>query len=205
MPESLNEIILAGTVAKSPVFDHSVLGENFYIMTLASKRLSGFEDVLPVTVPERLLKNADLSSGAGVFIRGEIRSYSRFYDGRNHLIIRVFAKDAENRTDPYARDVNETRITGRVAKPVVYRTTPFSREIADLVVAVDHGLMKRCILPAIAWGRNARKAELMSPGDPVRLTGRLQSREYVKKLPDGTEEKRTAYEISCASIDKIRY
>lgn len=205
MQDLNNEIILAGTVVSAPVFDHSVLGENFWLLSLASKRLSGFEDVLPVTIPERLLASRDLTAGARLMVRGEIRSYSRFFDGRNHLIIRVFAKEAENVTDPFIKDVNETRISGRLAKPVIYRTTPFQREIADVVIAVDHGLMKRYILPAIAWGRNAREADRLRPGDAVRIAGRLQSREYVKKLDSGEEEKRTAYEISCASIEKTYY
>lgn len=203
MLEITNEILLKGTAVKEPVFDHSVLGERFYLFFIAARRLSGYEDVLPVAVPERLLSFADLSAGKRAAIRGEIRSYSRFFGGRNHLVIRVFAKEIANVTDPEETDVNETRITGRIARPPICRTTPFSREIADVVVAVDHGLMKRYVLPSIAWGRNARKAELFKTGDAVRIAGRLQSREYLKKHPDGTEEKRTAYEISCASIDRL--
>lgn len=202
MLDSLNEIILAGTAATAPIFDHTVLGERFYLLFAAVRRLSGYEDVLPVTVSESLLPGCEISPGARLFINGEIRSYTRFFDGRNHLVIRVFAKDLAKGA-PFDSDVNETRISGRIAKPVVYRTTPFSREIADVVVAVDRGLMKRYVLPAIAWGRNARNAELLKPGDAVRITGRLQSREYIKRLPDDTEEKRTAYEISCASIERF--
>lgn len=199
MFEGSNRISLSGTVANAPVYDHTVFGEAFYKLGVAVKRLSGTEDVLPVTVSERLMGTDGIEEGASVSVNGQIRSYNQRAEDGSHLVITVFARDIGFPEGERA-DVNEAELTGHICKPVIYRTTPFSREIADLLIAVNRRYKKSDYLPAIAWGRNARFAGTLAPGDAVLIRGRLQSRGYQKTLPDGSVEQRTAYEISCSSI-----
>lgn len=206
MNDSINSIRLKGRIVSPPVYDHSLFGEAFYKMKVGAKRLSGTEDVLPVTVSERLLPHTafDAEEGARVDISGQIRSYNQRSDNGNHLIITVFARRfamADGSEEEYG-DVNEAELTGRVCKPVIYRTTPFSREIADILFAVNRRYGKSDYLPVIAWGRNARFAKELLCGDALHIRGRMQSRGYQKALPEGVFEQRTAYEISCSSIER---
>ena len=220
--EIINSIQIVGSIAMEPHYDHTVCGEAFYHIEVAAERLSGVCDVLPVTVSEKLIGEGgpeELALGRRVFVSGQVRSYNQRTGERSRLIITVFAKDIavipedispEEEQDPPHKsallwdssDKNEVRLSGAVCKPVVYRTTPFSREISDVLLAVNRRYGKSDYLPCIAWGRNARYAEGLSVGEPVFVSGRLQSRSYQKMLPDGTAEQRTAYEISCSSIER---
>lgn len=203
MLEGTNSIRLVGTVSERPSFDHSVYGESFCRMKLRAARLSGTEDVIPVTVSERLVSGRSLEEGDLVEITGQIRSYNQRTEDGSHLIITVFAREIYSlEPDNGVPDRNEAELFGHVCKPVVYRMTPFSREITDLILAVNRRYLKSDYIPAIAWGRNARFARELVPGDAVLIKGRLQSRIYQKKLPDGAEASRTAYELSCSSIEK---
>ncbi|MCR5808796.1 MAG: single-stranded DNA-binding protein [Clostridiales bacterium] len=204
MNEQANGIRLSGRVISCPVYDHTVFGEAFYRMEVAAARLSGTEDLLPVTVSERLLLRQDPpEEGAYVDISGQIRSYNQRSEAGSHLLITVFARELSFPDIPDEADHNEAELYGAVCKPVVYRTTPFSREIADLLIAVNRRYGKSDYLPCIAWGRNARFAGELQQGTPVFIRGRLQSRAYMKTLPDETREQRIAYEISISSIESF--
>ncbi len=232
MDSSINSIRLIGAIQREPIYDHTVFGEAFYSMEVAAKRLSGIEDLLPVTVSERLLGDPEVNvcrEGSRVEIAGQIRSYNRRMDDKNRLIITVFAREiafpdicetvsadteeafgaelkpALAAPQAYVRDMNEAELSGTICKPVIYRTTPFDREIADLLIAVNRRYGKSDYIPCIAWGRNARFSGTLGVGDRVLVRGRLQSREYQKKLPDGSTEQRTAYEISCSSIERPEF
>ncbi len=199
MSERINSITLAGRAASLPVFDHEVLGEAFYKIEAAVKRLSGTEDVLPVTVSSRLIGERSIGEGTPIRVMGQIRSYNRRAEDGSHLSLTVFARELEL-PDTEPEPVNDAELTGRICRPVIYRRTPFSREIADLLIAVNRRYGKSDYVPSIAWGRNARFASTLAPGDAVTVTGRFQSRSYIKTLPDGTAEQRVAYELSCSSI-----
>ncbi|MBR3383405.1 MAG: single-stranded DNA-binding protein [Clostridia bacterium] len=205
MNNGMNSIRLTGRVTELPVYDHSICGEAFYRMRAAVARLSGSEDVLPVTVSERLLSGApEELLLKPVEISGQIRSYNRRAEDGSHLLITVFAREISFPEEPSALpERNEAELEGVICKPVVYRTTPFLREIADVLAAVPRRYGKCDHIPAIAWGRNARFAEGLEVGARVLLRGRLQSRQYNKLLPDGTGEERTAYELSCSSIERL--
>ncbi|MBO4563081.1 MAG: single-stranded DNA-binding protein [Clostridia bacterium] len=200
MYDQLNAIWLSGAVTSAPVYDHTVLGEAFYRMEVSASRLSGVLDTLPVTVSERLLPEHELTEGEPVSVRGQIRSYNKRGQDGSHLIVTVFARELEMMGEGSA-DINEAEITGRILRPVVYRMTPFQREIADLLVAVGRRYDKSDFVPCIAWGRNARFAGGLMPGDTVTIRGRMQSREYQKTLPDGESVQRVAYELSCSSLE----
>lgn len=206
MREGYNAINLMGSVSEPPRFDHSVLGEDMYRMIIAAKRLSGTEDLIPVTLPERLLPNGpdEMGEGTALEIDGQVRTYNRRDAFGSHLVITVFARrlsviDDEERS--FLQDRNEAELMGRLVKPPVYRLTPFSREICDMLIAVPRSFGKSDLLPCIAWGRNARFAFELAPGDMLRISGRLQSRSYQKVTENGTDT-RTAYEISCNSLEK---
>lgn len=193
-----NRVYVSGKVATTPEFSHEVMGEGFYDFVVAVERLSGQIDVIPVTISERLIGD-NLDVGADIGICGQLRSYNKMADGKSKLVLRVFVRELAE-CDP---DVpNYIEIEGYVCKQPVYRTTPFGREICDLLLAVNRAYNKSDYIPAIAWGRNARYAETFSVGDRVRVEGRIQSRVYQKTLDDGSVEERTAYEVSVAKIEK---
>lgn len=193
-----NRVYVSGKVATTPEFSHEVMGEGFYDFVVAVERLSGQIDDIPVTISERLIGD-NLDVGADIGICGQLRSYNKMADGKSKLVLRVFVRELAE-CDP---DVpNYIEIEGYVCKQPVYRTTPFGREICDLLLAVNRAYNKSDYIPAIAWGRNARYAETFSVGDRVRVEGRIQSRVYQKTLDDGSVEERTAYEVSVAKIEK---
>ncbi len=205
MNELLNSIRLLGRVTAAPEYDHTVLGEAFYRMELSAGRLSGNEDVIPITVPGRLMTclGEFPAVGSVVSVNGQIRSYNHRQDGQSRLAVTVFAKELTPVDRREAeQDLNEAELTGHICKPVVYRLTPFSREIADMLLAVNRRYGRSDYLPCIAWGRNARFAGSLSAGDTITIKGRLQSRQYTKALPGGETEQRMAYEISCSSIER---
>ena len=189
-----NRVLLSGTVHGSPRFSHSVFGEGFYELTLAVNRLSSMQDLIPITISERLLSEAVITDGIPLAIKGQFRSYNKLIDGRSKLMLTVFAREIV--TGDFVDNPNIIELSGYVCKNPIYRTTPFNREIADLLVAVNRAYNKSDYIPAIAWGRNARFAENLRVGEKVFVSGRIQSREYQKRLDNGTIETRTAYEVS---------
>ena len=206
MTEHFNTIRLAGEALSAPVFDHEAFGEAFYSFRLSVPRLSGARDALPVTVSEALLSDVRIEAGAPVGIAGQIRSYNRRAEDGSHLVITVFARAARPlaECEPW---MNDAQMTGRICRPVVYRTTPFVYLgvilLLCMMLAVNRAFGKSDYIPCIAWGRSARFAGGLMPGDTVAIRGRLQSREYQKTLPDGESEQRIAYELSCSSIELI--
>ena len=204
MQEFTNTIELVGRVAGEPQYSHSVYGEAFFRFLFAVRRLSGTEDRLPVTVGERLLGDMPAEIGQRFRIAGQIRSYNQRTESGSRLIVTVFARELELLAEnDEAEDRNEAELTGYICKPPVYRTTPFSREIADVLLAVNRRFGKSDYLPAIAWGRNARFLSALPVGTGLCVIGRLQSREYRKVFEDGTESIRTAYEVSCSAVEPV--
>lgn len=194
--EKNNVVTVKGEVASEPVFGHSVLGEGFYNMLLKVPRLSSECDVIPVTISERLM--GDLKVGDVVAFSGQFRSYNKLIDQKSKLMLTLFVRE---RLDPHeCYEINSISLVGYVCKEPIYRTTPFGREISDLLIAVNRAYNKSDYLPCIAWGRNARFALNLAVGEKIEITGRIQSRNYQKKLDDGTVETRTAYEISISTI-----
>ncbi|MDD4839109.1 MAG: single-stranded DNA-binding protein [Clostridia bacterium] len=193
-----NKVYLAGKIVSEPVFSHEVMGEGFYELTLAVKRLSEQEDEIPLTISERLLVGSATAMGSEIAVIGQFRSYNKAEDGKSRLILRVFVREILD-VDP-EQNPNLIEITGFICKQPIYRTTPFKREICDLLIAVNRAYNKSDYIPCIAWGRNARFAGSFSVGERVKITGRIQSREYNKLLDDGTLIKRIAYEVSVGKI-----
>lgn len=198
-----NKIVLQGKVASELKYSHSMYGESFYTFLLDVVRLSDSKDVLNVTVSERLLLNLKLEIGTNIVIDGQLRSYNKFVDGSNRLILTVFAREIRE-TEEKFKNPNEIYLDGFICKEPVYRTTPFGREIADVLLAVNRAYNKSDYIPTIAWGRNSRFCKTLSVGDNIRVWGRLQSREYQKKQPDNTVMKKVAYEVSISKMEKVK-
>ena len=194
----MNKIVLAGLVTEEPTFSHEVHGEKFYRFSLSSSRMSGTNDILPCTVSEILKK--DIEEGTEIKVFGEIRTRNVHEDDKNHLEITVFVKEVLL----YEEDENNVELDGFICKEPTYRETPFGRQITDLIVASNRERnFKSDYIPCIAWGRNAIRTSELNIGTRVKALGRLQSREYNKRLGDETYEVRTAYELSAAMVDVV--
>lgn len=192
-----NQLSLSGVVTEEPQFDHEVFGEAFFRTVLSVPRLSGAFDLLPLTISERLMGEG-FHEGAEIAVSGQLRSYNKVLGGAGRLLLTAFAQhlrevDAEE-------NPNTVFLTGALCKPPSFRTTPFGREIADLMLAVNRSYGKSDYIPCIAWGRTARFAAGLSVGDRIQIQGRFQSRVYQKQLPDGTVQERTAYEVSVSRL-----
>ncbi len=194
-----NRAVVSGCVKEEPCFSHTLFGEAFYTFPLSSARLSGAVDVLPITVGERILKSLP-KEGDELLICGQLRSYNMKYGCTSRLFITVFARSIHEKPED-SPCCNEISLLGYICKPPVYRTTPFSREITDVMLAVNRAYRKSDYLPIIAWGRNARYLSNMCVGDKLCVHGRMQSREYQKALPDGSVLERVAYEVSAFSVE----
>ncbi len=195
---STNTIHLQGRVCQNLQFGHELFGEQFYVSTLSVPRLSGAEDYLPITLSERLLLDSPITQGTLLSLEGQLRSYNKVVEGAGRLLITAFAQRLVTPTDD--ENPNVVQLTGALCKPPRYRTTPFGREIADLMLAVNRSYGKSDYIPCITWGRTARFASGLKIGDKVQLVGRFQSRAYQKQLPDGTIANKMAYEVSVSRL-----
>lgn len=196
-----NQAEVMGTVADELVFSHEIYGEKFYTFTLKIPRLSGISDDVKIMVSDRLLSEIELSVGDFVEIEGQFRSYNSYENGDNRLVLTVFAKDLKKSLKTDEKNPNSLYLNGFICKPPVYRTTPFGREITDLLVAVNRSYNKSDYIPVIAWGRNARFCKGISVGDNVRIWGRIQSRVYQKHLSEDEVIEKTAYEVSVSRME----
>ena len=197
-----NKIYLEGKVATKLEFSHEMYGEGFYSFNLEVMRLSDSVDFLNITVSERLLSALNLEIGTDIIVEGQLRSYNKFIDGSNKLILTVFARNIEPCAER-SKNPNEIFLDGYICKEPVYRTTPFGREIADVLLAVNRAYNKSDYIPTIAWGRNSRFCQTLSVGENIRVWGRLQSREYQKKISDTEVVKKIAYEVSISKMEKV--
>lgn len=203
-----NHLLLVGKVTSDKKFSHEIYGESFYIFDLEVARLSGNSDIIPITISERLILEKELEIGDKVAIEGQFRSYNSYENEKNRLILTVFAKDikylSEDDEENSSEKVsNEVTLIGYICKNPIYRQTPFGREISDILLAVNRAYNKSDYIPAIAWGRNARFCQNIEVGTKVKITGRVQSRNYEKKFEDGTTQTRTAYEVSISSLEIV--
>ena len=196
--EKNNKVFISGEIITEAEFSHEVYGEGFYEMSVLVKRLSGQGDVLPVTISERLISTENLCVGATINALGQFRSYNKLVDGKSKLMLTVFVR--EILPESTIKNPNSIVLSGYICKPPVYRTTPFNREIADILIAVNRSYNKSDYIPCIAWGRNARFAKNLSVGEKIAISGRIQSREYQKRISDEEVKVMTAYEVSVSKL-----
>ena len=200
-----NQVTIAGEVVSEFTFSHEVYGEHFYIVNIAVCRLSNSYDVIPVMVSERLIDVTSDYRGCVLQVSGQFRSYNRHEENRNRLVLSVFAREAvlASQEDEDEQNPNHIFLDGYVCKHPVYRKTPLGREIADVLLAVNRPYGKSDYIPCICWGRNARFADKFEVGSHIQIWGRIQSREYMKKVGEEQLEKRIAYEVSVSKLELI--
>lgn len=200
---SNNQAVIIGTITSDFVFNHEIYAEKFYTFTVTVPRLSGASDEVRVMVSERLIMDGEFDIGVPVEVTGQFRSYNSYENGDNRLVLTVFAKDISHYEEDESKNPNTLYLNGFICKEPVYRTTPFGREITDLLLAVNRSYNKSDYIPIIAWGRNARFAKNLHVGDNVKIWGRIQSRTYQKRLSDEEVITKTAYEVSINRMELV--
>lgn len=201
-----NKVTLSGEIVSNFEFSHEVYGEGFYTAMLASERTSGKKDIIPIMVSDRIVDVKADWDGQFARVSGQFRSCNKHEGERNRLILSVFAREFEDITserDYGPEDENLISLDGYICKPPVYRKTPLGREITDILLAVNRQYGKSDYIPMICWGRNARFASGLGVGTRLQVDGRIQSREYQKRIEDGVYEMRTAYEVSVNKLTVV--
>lgn len=197
-----NQVTIMGEIVSEFTFSHEVFGEGFYMVDVSVRRLSNSVDTIPVMISERLIDVGQDYRGEFLMVNGQFRSYNRHDEQKNRLVLSVFAREVafiEEELD--GAKTNSILLDGYICKLPIYRKTPLGREIADLLLAVNRPYGKSDYIPCICWGRNARFASAFEVGEHVQVLGRIQSREYVKKLSETETEKRIAYEVSVSKLE----
>lgn len=191
-----------GEIVSDFVFSHEIFGEGFYMVDVRVERLSDSIDIIPLMVSERLLDVNEDYKGMYIAVNGQFRSYNRHEERKNKLVLSVFAREIEF-VDEIGENTksNQIFLDGYICKEPIYRKTPLGREIADLLLAVNRPYGKSDYIPCICWGRNARFASNFEVGARCVIWGRIQSREYMKKLSEEQLEKRVAYEVSVSKLE----
>lgn len=198
-----NQVTIMGKVATEFSFSHEVFGEGFYMVEVEVKRLSNSEDRIPLMISERLIDVTQDYTGEYIMVHGQFRSYNRHEEQKNRLVLSVFVREISfMEEEPDGTKTNSIWLDGYICKEPIYRKTPLGREIADLLLAVNRPYGKSDYIPCICWGRNARYVSGFEVGEHVQLLGRIQSREYVKRISDTETEKRIAYEVSVSKLEK---
>ena len=197
-----NQVTIMGKIVSEFFYSHEIYGEGFYMVDVEVERLSDSTDVIPVMVSERLLDVNRDYRGQLISISGQFRSYNRHEEKKNKLVLSVFAREIEfiEEVDENSKS-NQIFLDGFICKEPIYRKTPLGREIADLLLAVNRPYGKSDYIPCICWGRNARFANTFQVGDRCVVWGRIQSREYMKKISEEELEKRVAYEVSVSKLE----
>ncbi|BBF44134.1 single-stranded DNA-binding protein [Lachnospiraceae bacterium KM106-2] len=199
-----NQVSIAGEVVGDFKFSHEVFGEGFYILDVLVSRLSDSSDVIPLMISERLIDVKQDYKGKKIEVAGQFRSYNRHEESKNRLVLSVFVREVKICEDDYeSPKPNFIYLDGFICKQPIYRKTPLGREIADILLAVNRPYGKSDYIPCICWGRNARYAEKFPVGGHIQVWGRIQSREYQKKISETDFEKRVAYEVSVSKLEYV--
>ena len=199
-----NQVSIVGEIISDFQYSHEVYGEGFYMVEVAVSRLSNFSDYIPLMISERLIDTSQSYIGQKVYVTGQFRSYNRHEELKNRLVLSVFVREIEFiEEETEEMKSNQILLDGYICKDPIYRKTPLGREIADLLVAVNRSYGKSDYIPCICWGRNARFAARFEVGVHVQIWGRIQSREYVKRISENQSEKRIAYEVSVSKLEYV--
>lgn len=199
-----NRVTMMGEIVSEFQFSHEVFGEGFYMVELAVNRLSNYSDYIPLMISERLIDTGQDYTGQLIRVTGQFRSYNRHEEKKNRLVLSVFVRELE-----FLDEIDENEKTnqifpdGYICKEPIYRKTPLGREIADVLLAVNRSYGKSDYIPCICWGRNARFASGFTVGSHIQIVGRVQSREYVKRISEEEVEHRIAYEVSVSKVDLL--
>ena len=199
-----NQVSMMGEIVSEFQLSHEVFGEGFYMVELAVNRLSNYSDYIPLMISERLIDTEQDYTGQLIRVSGQFRSYNRHEEKKNRLVLSVFVRELEflDEIDENEK-TNQIFLDGYICKEPIYRKTPLGREIADVLLAVNRSYGKSDYIPCICWGRNARFASGFTVGSHIQIVGRVQSREYVKRIDEENVEHRVAYEVSVSKVDLL--
>lgn len=199
-----NQVSMMGEIVSEFQFSHEVFGEGFYMVELAVNRLSNYSDYIQLMISERLIDTEQDYTGQLIRVSGQFRSYNRHEEKKNRLVLSVFVRELEflDEIDENEK-TNQIFLDGYICKEPIYRKTPLGREIADVLLAVNRSYGKSDYIPCICWGRNARFASGFTVGSHIQIVGRVQSREYVKRIDEENVEHRVAYEVSVSKVDLL--
>ena len=199
-----NLVVIMGEIVSDFQFSHEIFGEGFYMIDVKVPRLSESSDIIPLMVSERLIDVEEDYKGLNITVQGQFRSYNRHEERKNRLVLSVFAREIEFVDEtPESSKTNQIYLDGFICKEPIYRKTPLGREIADLLLAVNRPYGKSDYIPCICWGRNARFASNFTVGTRCEIWGRIQSREYIKKISEEDAQKRVAYEVSVSKLELL--
>ena len=200
-----NRVSIIGEIISEFRFSHEVFGEGFYVVDVSVNRLSEMADVIPLMVSDRLVDVKENYIGKLVEASGQFRSYNKHDGTRNKLVLSIFVRDWVIIDESQeSNKTNQIFLDGFICKSPIYRKTPLGREISDLLIAVNRPYGKSDYIPCIAWGRNARFASSFEVGKRIQIWGRVQSRDYVKKVNEEETEKHTAYEVSVSKLEYVQ-
>ena len=180
-----NQVVITGKIAMDFTFSHKICGECFYKAELQVKRLSDSVDTIPVLISEQIADITKSRVGEFAEIYGEFHSHNLREE--NHTRLELYT--------------NRILLEGTICKPTVYRKTPLKKEITDLLLAVNRSFGKSDYIPCICWGSTARYAADLKVGTRVMVWGRIQSREYKKRIEENETQKRIAYEVSINTLE----
>lgn len=202
---SNNNVTLSGEIVENFKFSHEIFGEGFYTAMIESERTSGQKDIIPIMVSDRLVDTGADWIGRFVRVSGQFRSYNKHDGEKNHLQLSVFVREFEEFEElPFSDNYsNHIFLDGYICKLPIYRKTPLGREITDILLAVNRPYGKSGYIPCICWGRNARFASGLEVGIRLQIEGRIQSREYQKRISETENETRTAYEVSVSKMETV--
>lgn len=195
-----NRAFLVGEIGSPFFYDHEIQGEKFYRFEVLSKRSSGTTDRVPVVISGKLLDTSNDYTGERVSISGQFRTHNEIIDGERKVKMFLFPNSIDFGN---GKDANIVFFDGYICKNPIYRKTPKGRYITDLIVAVNRKYGKSDYIHCVCWGRDAAYVSRKEVGTHIQLIGRIQSREYLKKLDDGTQETRTTYEVSVNGIGVV--
>ncbi len=199
-----NQVTIMGEIVSDFTYSHEIFGEGFYMVDVKVQRLSDSSDIIPLMISERLLDVGADYKGEYIAVNGQFRSYNRHEERKNKLVLSVFAREIEFVDEmEESSKTNQIYLDGFICKEPIYRKTPLGREIADLLLAVNRPYGKSDYIPCICWGRNARFANSFRVGERCAVWGRIQSREYMKKIDEENVEKRVAYEVSVSKLELL--
>lgn len=199
-----NQVTMMGEIVSDFSYSHEIFGEGFYMVDVKVQRLSDSADIIPLMISERLIDVTQDYKGCKISVNGQFRSYNRHEERKNKLVLSVFAREITFVEDiEESAKTNQIYLDGFICKEPIYRKTPLGREIADLLLAVNRPYGKSDYIPCICWGRNARYADSFRVGERCAIWGRIQSREYMKKIDEENAERRVAYEVSVSKLELL--
>ena len=192
---------IAGEVEKQPdIYGASNLSRLYLEIERKSGSRQDSDRVIVIYGQEAEATPGQLVDGAYIMVMGQMQTYKEVPGGR--IVVFVLAEYVGVVSEQVEQQ-NGVYLEGIVARKPIHRTTPKGRKITEVSVKVPSAFTEGyfSFIPTICWGSDAEAAAEYQEGTGIALEGRLQSREYTKRL-DGAEVAFTAYEVSAQHIEK---